>query len=141
MRGDRKGRPESGQVLYTWGLNDRRQLGAVSCRKDKAKYLFECTADGKNRLNPSPVAALNYTQIKRIAMNRDSTFTQGLVAPETLQSLKPCTGACQEANSQAAASTSIENARSTVGGSGMAGQDDAWAWKWLSWGEGKRIGR
>ena len=137
----RKGRPASGQVLYTWGLNDRRQLGALSCRKDTAKNVIECTPDDENRLEPSAVATLNYTKIGRIAMNRDATFVQGSVARETLETLKPCTGACKEGQDEAAGSGPDERMASGVssGVPGVAGEEEVEAW--LSWGWGKRIGR
>jgi len=114
--------------LYTWGLNDRRQLGALSCRKDTAKDVIECSPDDKNRLEPSAVATLNYSKIGRIAMNRDATFVQGSIAHETLETLKPCTGACRED-----AELAVSGLVGVAGGQEVEG--------WLSWGEGERIGR
>ena len=71
-----QGRPAVGQVLYTWGLNDRRQLGASSCVRDRVLNIFQCRADSANRQRPSSVDTLNYTNISHISMSRDSTFVR-----------------------------------------------------------------
>ena len=69
-----QGRPAVGQVLYTWGLNDRRQLGASSCVR--VLNIFQCRADSANRQRPSSVDTLNYTNISHISMSRDTTFVR-----------------------------------------------------------------
>ena len=71
-----QGRPAVGQVLYTWGLNDRRQLGASSCVRDRVLNIFQCRADSANRQRPSSVDTLNYTNISHISMSRDTTFVR-----------------------------------------------------------------
>ena len=71
-----QGRPAVGQVLYTWGLNDRRQLGASSCARDRVLNIFQCRADSANRQRPSSVDTLNYTNISHISMSRDTTFVR-----------------------------------------------------------------